>query len=608
MDNLQYLGAFFVNRWTYSFAGVGMAGMLVWYLAPLVPGFDGYLARSLLILALVILWAGVNGAIGWIRRRREGALAKGLTEDAAAGEAEVDGRDIRTATQEEVARLRGRVNLALKRLRKGSRRGYLYEQPWYVLIGPPGAGKTTALLNSGLSFPADPLGEDDRPVGGVGGTRLCDWWFADEAVLIDTAGRYTTQDSDKAVDRAGWEGFLDLLRRTRKRQPLNGAIVVVSLTDIAAADAATRAAHARTVRRRVAELSERLRLRVPVYMVFSKADQLAGFNEYFDDLDAEGRGQVWGMTFPLAKGVESFTPEFRLLLDRLDERLFERLQAERAPDRRSLLGGFPLQLASLQEPLADFLGQAFGGTRLDPAPFLRGVYFTSATQAGTPLDRLTGMLAASFGVDQKRAPSLKPVAGRSYFLKRMLGEVILGEALLVATGTKRARRRRALRIASLGTIAVATLVLSLGLWRAEATNRLAVEQADEAIAGYGQRLAGVPLDPITDDDLPRIVPLLDAARALPRAPRDWLAGLSGLSQADKLEAVEQAIYRRALERILLPRLVWRLEQQLRGRIDDPDFAYEAARVYLMLGGAGPLDPAWCATGWRSTGRPASRAC
>ncbi|WP_395678950.1 type VI secretion system membrane subunit TssM [Inquilinus sp.] len=603
MNNLQYLGAFFVNRWTTSFAGVGMASMLVWYLAPLVPGFDSYLARSLLILALVIIWAGSNSAISWIRRRRENALVKGLTADAAAGAGGPTDRDVRAATAEEVARLRERVRAALRRLRKGRRRGYLYEQPWYVLIGPPGSGKTTALLSSGLNFTTDQLDGEAMPVGGVGGTRLCDWWFADEAVLIDTAGRYTTQDSDKAVDRAGWEGFLDLLRRTRKRQPVNGAIVVVSLTDIAAADPVARAAHARTVRRRVTELSDRLRLRVPVYMMFSKADQLAGFNEYFDDLDAEGRGQVWGMTFPLAGGVDAFNAEYRLLLDRLDDRVYERLQAERAPDRRALLGGFPLQLASLQEPLSDFLAQAFGGTRLDPAPFLRGVYITSATQAGTPIDRLTGMLARSFGVDQKRAPSLKPVAGRNYFLKRMLGEVILGEALLVATGSKRMRRLRLLRIGALGTIAAATLVVSLGLWRAEATNRVAVERADEAIAGYRQQLAGVSLDQVSDDDLPSVVPLLDTARALPREPAGWLAGLFGLSQADKLEAVERSIYHRSLERILLPRLVWRLEQQMRGQIDNPDFLYQATRIYLMLGGAGPLDPAlvrdWMTLDWQA---------
>ncbi|NLS07983.1 type VI secretion system membrane subunit TssM [Rhizobium sp. P32RR-XVIII] len=596
MENLQYLAAYFVNRWTYSFAGVGMASMLVWYLAPLMPGFDGYLARTLLVLAMVVIWAGVNGSISWVRRRRENKLAAGLTEESASDE-----RDVRAATAEEVARLRERVRIVLRRLRKGRRKGYLYEQPWYVLIGPPGSGKTTALLNAGLKFPMGQLDGEDAAVGGVGGTRLCDWWFADEAVLIDTAGRYTTQDSDAPVDRAGWEGFLDLLRRTRKRQPLNGAIVVVSLTDIAAADPATRAAHARTVRRRVTELSDRLRLRVPVYMVVSKADQLVGFNEYFDDLDAEGRGQVWGMTFPLAKGAETFTDEFRLLLDRLDERMFERLQAERAPDRRALLGGFPLQLASLQQPLADFLAQAFGGTRLDPAPFLRGVYITSATQEGTPIDRLTGMLSRSFGIDQKRAPSLRPVAGRSYFLERMLGEVILGESLLVSTNSKRIRHWRLLRIASLSAIAAVTLAISLGLWRVEASNRLAVERADEAIAGYHQQLAGADLDPVSNDDLTHIVPLLDAAQVLPREPENWLTGVFGLSQSEKLEAVERLIYHDSLERILLPRLIWRLEQQMRSQMDKPDFVFEATRVYLMLGGAGPLDPAlvrdWMALDW-----------
>ena len=116
---------------------------------------------------------------------------------------------------------------------RGSR-GYLYEQPWYAIIGPPGAGKSTALLNAGLHFPlAAEMGQG--AVAGVGGTRLCDWWFTDDAVLIDTAGRYTTQDSDAEVDRAGWYAFLDLLRRTRKRQPLNGVLIAIARTTMSAA-------------------------------------------------------------------------------------------------------------------------------------------------------------------------------------------------------------------------------------------------------------------------------------------------------------------------------------------------------------------------------------
>ena len=108
--------------------------------------------------------------------------------------------------------MREKLTTALTLLKKASgTRGYLYEQPWYAIIGPPGAGKTTALLNAGLKFPlAAEMGQ--AAVAGVGGTRMCDWWFTEDAVLIDTAGRYTTQDSDAAVDKAGWDAFLDLLQ------------------------------------------------------------------------------------------------------------------------------------------------------------------------------------------------------------------------------------------------------------------------------------------------------------------------------------------------------------------------------------------------------------
>ncbi|MDO1900820.1 hypothetical protein Q2374_28505, partial [Escherichia coli] len=55
-------------------------------------------------------------------------------------------------------------------------------------------------------------------IRGVGGTRNCDWWFTDEAELLDTVARYTTQDSHAQVDKAAWLGFLDLPKTQRKRR------------------------------------------------------------------------------------------------------------------------------------------------------------------------------------------------------------------------------------------------------------------------------------------------------------------------------------------------------------------------------------------------------
>ncbi len=125
MENLQYPAAYCSSiAGRDSFAGVGMASMLVWYLAPLIPGFDSYLARTLLVLAMVVIWAGVNGSISWVRRRRENDASSRPDRKDRPWMSGTCGRQ----RPEEVARLRERVRTALRRLRKGGRRGYLYEQ------------------------------------------------------------------------------------------------------------------------------------------------------------------------------------------------------------------------------------------------------------------------------------------------------------------------------------------------------------------------------------------------------------------------------------------------------------------------------------------------
>src|SRR5439155_20607132 len=230
---------------------------MVWYLGPLLAiggyrPFDGTGARLVAVAAIFVVWAGANLARHLRQTRSEKKMIAGLAGTEQPGNADI-------------AALRQRLEEALRhlhRIRGADRRGnqYLYELPWYLLIGPPGAGKTAALTNSGLKFPLDDrLGK--KPLRGVAGTRNCDWFLTDEAVLVDTAGRYTTQDSDEKADQAAWLGFLDLLKQYRPRQPINGALVAFSLEDLARLSEAERLAHARAVRQRLAELLERFRVR-----------------------------------------------------------------------------------------------------------------------------------------------------------------------------------------------------------------------------------------------------------------------------------------------------------------------------------------------------------
>jgi len=589
------------SRWSLSLVGTAILALLAWFFAPLVEVLEGALPRLAVVLALLSVWMASNLLLDILRRRRDGRLESGVAErkPAALG----DNAD------EEAAALRERMSGALALLKKArGTSGYLYEQPWYAIIGPPGAGKTTALLNSGLKFPlAEKLGPG--AVAGVGGTRLCDWWFTENAVLIDTAGRYTTQDSNAAVDRAGWHAFLDLLRRTRPRQPLNGVIVAIALSEIAEAPSKERTAHAREIRARIKELESRLGVRMPVYALFTKADLIAGFTEFFDDLDRERRNQVWGVTFPLDNtergAVPRFAAEFHLLVERLDQRLFRRLKEEESADSRALIAAFPTQIAILEPSLQAFLVDAFGGSRHDPAPMLRGVYFASGTQEGTPIDRLTGTMVRTFGLDRRRGTAPRPDQGRSYFLGRLISEVIQGEAMLVSEPPGVRTRRAVLRGASFAVIALA--VVGAAGWLA--FDRLAAEREIDsmsaALADYEAVARTTTFSPIDDSDLPRLLPLLDAAKNLRKAigsPHAGTLSSFDFSQAAKLRTAADTVYRHALGYALLPRLIWRLETQMRGNLANPHFLYEATRIYLMLGGQGPLDPAlvreWMAYDWQ----------
>lgn len=592
--------------WVLTGIGALLVAALVWFLGPLWPPLEGWPIRAAIIAVIVLAWAGGNWWAWRRRRQADAALAAGVAAPAPAG------------SDEEAAAVAAKLVAALATLRKArGTRGYLYEQPWYVIIGPPGAGKTTALVNSGLSFPlAAESGQSasgQAAIAGVGGTRLCDWWFTDEAVLIDTAGRYTTQDSDARVDRAGWEAFLDLLRRTRAQQPLNGVLVAISVAHILTNPAEARS-HAQAIRTRVKELTDRLGVRLPVYALLTKADLIAGFTEFFDDLDRERREQVWGTTFPLvateAGAVTGFRKELAALVGRLGDRVLARLQAERSPDRRVLIAGFPAQVASLEEPLAAFLGAAFGGSRLDPAPLLHGVYLASGTQQGTPIDRLTSVLAQAFGVDQRLAPSLGASQGRSYFLGRLLRQVVFGEAMLVSEPPGRARRRLLLRASAFAAVLLLTGSVGFALWTLGSTAQADTARFNGALAEYERSAGTLRLDPVAEGDLSRAAPLLDQAAALPFADAGTNRGI-GLSQAGKLGAAARTVYRHALDRVLLPRLVWPLEAQMRGNLNRPDFLYEATRVYLMLGSQGALDRdlvrEWMTLDWAGAYPGATRA-
>ncbi|MEL6915919.1 MAG: type VI secretion system membrane subunit TssM [Pseudomonadota bacterium] len=540
--------------------GMGMTG---------VPLLLSVWLRGGIIAALLGL-IGLMSFLRWRKRKRAAAeLEKGLME-APVGDGEV---------------LAERMTEALAKLKKVGGATYLYDLPWYVIIGPPGAGKTTALVHSGLEFP----GTDAQAVAGFGGTKNCDFWFAEEAVMIDTAGRYTTQDSDARADKMSWAAFLDQLKRTRPNQPINGVILAFSCEDMMTATDESLDAHALAVRARLAELNETLKINVPVYVIFTKADMIAGFREYFGPYGEAKRKSVWGITFQTKDRKEethrTVAAEFDKLITRLSDEVTDRLNEEPDSVSRIAIFGFPSQMALLQRNVSDFLRRVFQRPQEINA-ILRGFYFTSGTQEGTPIDQVLGTIQ---GPDGAVSPSFMSGKGRSYFLHDLLKKVIFPERDWVGYDFKAMRRRAILRSVATTGIVLATLTAMGGFGYSYWRNASMVAEAARAADRYEVEAQELLAETIIESSATQpILPALGLARDLPAGwgdPREQpFMETLGLSRRPSLERAAFTAYSDALERLLRPRMMLFLENRLpRLLIDnDTEEAYRALKVYILL--------------------------
>ena len=581
----------FKRRGFLVFLGLVLLSLFIWWAGPYFAfaewrPLESWIARLVAIGLLIALWAVIK-LVKYLRARRASdKLAEAVVAQKAPPTPDGASR--------EAVQLRERFEEAIAVLKKTQHgRGSLYDLPWYVIIGPPGSGKTTALVNSGLKFPLEQrFGKE--ALRGVGGTRNCDWWFTDEAVLLDTAGRYTTQDSDEAADSAGWGEFLALLTKYRKRRPLNGVIVTLSAADLMTHTPVERETNVAVVRRRLDELNRHLKVRLPVYLMVTKCDLISGFLEYFDDLGAEGRAQVWGMTFAPERSsagtaAEDFPREFDRLIERLNQRLFGRLEEERDTRRRTAAFAFPQQMAGLRNLIAGFVSEVFAATRFDGRLLLRGVYFTSGTQEGTPIDRLMAAIGRGFAVAPEALAPSAAGRGKAYFIERLLRDVLFAEAGLAGVNRRRELQKAAVQLAAYAALILIAVVGVILLSVSYSRNKSYL--ADVATA-LGQ-LSSVTL-PTSQQTLMQMLPGLDALRNVSETANRHRGRLElsmrwGLYQPAEVGAEARSAYQRELNGYLLPQLGDEFKQRLQTSASQPDRLYQYLKAYLMLGEPKHLD-------------------
>lgn len=463
----------------------GIASLLVWFGGSALG--IGIHWQIIIIALLLITWPFAI-LINYFRKKRAARKEAVAAAPQVAGQQQAPQQAAASSAPrhvyDELARGAEEAVQWLRSTRLGGAKGgdAVYGLPWFMVTGPPASGKTSLVLGSGLDFHALPS-QRRTETKIVRPTQDCEWRVTDSAVLIDSTGRYQSD----GPGRDEWLALVDTIKKYRNYRPIDGLLIAVNAERILRSRENEIDQQAKIVRARLDEIMQRVRVRFPVYLVFTHLDAIEGFKEFFPARRA-GKAEVWGTTITLDKTLNAhalFDLEFDQLCESLSRRRLLRLASPAPPTQQLRMFNFPQRFASARGKLGMFTSAVFRPNPFSESPMLRGFYFTaSITDGGAPPAR------SDDGADRsERSPQ---AVGEGYFIDRLFKEVLLRDKDLTAAfqaSQKRPPRLGAILLA-LGIIVFS--MLTLGAIVSFFGNKALVAQAAER---------GVRVDEITRADI-----------------------------------------------------------------------------------------------------------
>jgi type VI secretion system protein ImpL len=378
------------------------------------------------------------------------------------------------------ARISKETNEAVSRykdavMRKGlMRKSALYERPWFLLCGAEKSGKTSVLRGAGLNFPLRYPSEKDGMV--LDGAGQVTWYFANEAVWIDTPGALMQEDGKDT-----WQALVASLSHVRPERPVDGLALVVSAREVLDADDRAIKEIASTLRRRIDELIAAWGIEFPVYLLFNQADKIPGFGEYFGDQFIRAQEQIFGATLSADQDKMlprvAFAQEFSLLAKSLTDLRLDKLYKEKDEVRRRMICRFVIHFEGIQEKLGAFVTELFKPSNYEGKPLFRGFYFTSCLEA-SPRETLSepesrrdaGQTIVNHPLNPRRMLAAeaqqqkteKKSSVQSLFVLPLFRELMVRGKELVTTTQKRTRHEYLKHyLITAGIAATACLVMGL---------------------------------------------------------------------------------------------------------------------------------------------------
>lgn len=457
-------------------------------------------------------------------------------------------------------------------------RRYLWQLPWYMVIGPAGSGKTT-LLREG--FPSDIIYTPEA-ARGVEQIRYIIPHVGNQAVIFDADGILCEQQDADILHRRLWTHMLDWLAQKRARQPLNGLILTLDLPDLLTADKRRREQLLQVLRGRLQDLRQQLHCQLPVYVVLTRLDLLYGFATLFQSLDKSDRDAILGVTFTRnAHENDDWRTELNAFWETWGEKLNNALpELMLAPGSRSSLFSFVRQMQGCREPLVSLLDGLLDGENMDV--MLRGVYLTSSLQRGQTDDIFMQSAARQFRLGNSPLSAWPLVDTAPYFTRNLFPQILLAEPNLASESRIwLMQSRRRLTIFSLaGGVAVLSLVAG---WHHYYNSNW---QSGVTVLKQAKTFMDVPPPTGTDEYGNLQLPLLNPVRDATLAYGDWgdrsrLADL-GLYQGTRIGPYVEQTYLQLLEQRYLPALFNGLVKQMNAAPAESEEKLAVLRVIRML--------------------------
>ncbi len=274
---------------------------------------------------------------------------------------------------------------------------------WHLVVGPCHSGKTS-LLNYAL--------DSDQDHNLITATQDCAIWHTLDNVYIELGERFLPNHEDAEACKILFQEFLKLCENLNIH--FHTVLVTIPINQVMTNTVDVEITRTHQILTTLIAQDPGL----PISIIFTKCDQMAGFTAFFSDLPMDERDQYCGVRLPFGLTSSALKKTINTNLQQLNrrfhDRLLSRLQQETHPMQRSAMHDFPYQFELFCTRSLHFLNELLPECDIN----VTGLFFTSSQQTGFAINHLTTQLADVFCL--QKHPQVELYTQQTpYFIKEL---------------------------------------------------------------------------------------------------------------------------------------------------------------------------------------------